>query len=152
MKSHLIPLLMASAMYLTTTTAGAQPTSLELAQAFVCAAKGKCLLPYDNPEVQAVHADLADLSNFCRDTTKGTVAISDRIAFARAKLDAFQNLMDLMHDFKPIAQAHCASFSIDAMLNAYVLERNHGATHPETIAQLIKDPEHLLKKWKGKKG
>lgn len=138
-------------MYLTTTTASAQPTSLELAQAFVCAAKGKCNLPYDNPEVREVHADLTDLDNFCRNTTKGVVAISDRIAFARANLDMFQDLMVLMHDFKPLAKAHCSTYSIDTMLNAYVLERNHGATHTETIAQLIKNPERLLKKWKGKK-
>jgi hypothetical protein len=151
MKNLFILPLIASVMYLTTMTAGAQPTSLELAQAFVCAAKGKCLLRYDNPEVQAVHADLADLNNFCRNTKKGVVAISDRIAFANAKLDTFQNLMDLMHDFKPIAQAHCSSFSIDLMLNSYVLERNHGATHPATVAQLIKNPERLLKKWRGKK-
>ena len=98
-----------------------------------------------------MHADLADFNKSCRNTTKGVVAISDRIAFAGAKLDRFQNLMDLMHDFKPIVQAHCSSFSIDAMLNAYALERNHGATHAATIAQLMKNPELLLKKGKGKK-
>ena len=150
MKNYLLPLI-ASTMFLATMTAWAQPTSIELAQAFVCAAKGKCLLSYNNPEVREVRADLADLDNFCRNTTKGVVAISDRIAFANAKLEKYQDLMELMHDFKPLAQAHCFSFSIDLMLNAYVLERNHGATHTETIAQLIKNPERLLKKWRNKK-
>lgn len=138
-------------MFLTTTTASARPTSLENAQAFVCAAKGTCTLPYDNPEVTSAYADLTDFDKFCRNTTKGNLAISDRLGFASANVDLYQNQMDLMHDFKSVAKAHCSTYSIDSMLNAYVLERNHGATHTKTIAQLTENPERLLKKWKGKK-
>lgn len=128
------------------TAAVAQATAGWRAQAFVCAATGKCLLPQDSPQVQKALADISDIEVNCRLTTKGVVSIQDRIAFARADLDVGQDLMGLMVDFKPIARKHCASYSIDTMLKAYVHERNSGATHAATIASLLSDPRQLIRK------
>ncbi len=128
----------------------AQTTAGERAQAFVCAATGKCLLSQASPQVQKTLADITEIESSCRTTTKGVVSVQDRIAFARADLDVGQDLMVLMVDFKPIARKHCASISIDAMLRAYVLERNNGANHAGTVASLLSDPRPSIRKWKKK--
>lgn len=145
-----VPLVISLALIGAPPSALAEPTSWEGAQAFVCAAKGKCLLPYDNADVQLVHSDLVEIDKYCHKTNHRVASIADRIAWASAKLDLFQNSMVLMQDFMPVAEAHCATYSIDSLLNAYVLERNHGATHQKTVADLNKNPKRLLDKWKGK--
>lgn len=126
-------------------------TAEERAQAFVCGAIGKCMLPYGNHLVQRALRDLAEIENDCRETRKSVVSVPDRFGFARAYLDKFQDLQVLMTDFKPIARKHCASNSLDDMLNAYTLERNKTkASHSDVIAALLANPKPLLRKWRGK--
>lgn len=131
----------------------AQTTALQRARAFVCMTT-PCFNPGQNPpaaDVQRALVDLAEIENDCRLTTKGITSIPDRIGFARAFVNDGQDLMVLMLDFKPIARKHCASISLDDMLNAYVLERNKKkASHSATVAALLVDPQRLVKKWKGK--
>jgi hypothetical protein len=131
--------------------AHAQRTTPGQAQAWVCASTGECQLPFSSKRVQEAFAHLSEIENDCRPTIRGTTTINDRIGFARAFLDVFQDLNGMMLDFKLIAKKHCASISLDHMLNVYVIERNRGASHAVTMAALLADPRRLLKKWKGKK-
>jgi hypothetical protein len=132
------------------TSAIAQTTALERAQAFVCVSTGDCMLPYSRPEVQKALVDLAEIENDCRPTTRGNTSIPDRIGFARARMDVFQDLMVLMLDFKPIVHKYCSSIGIDDLLKAYAFERDRGGSHSGTISALLVDPKHLLMKSKGK--
>lgn len=130
--------------------ANAQTTAIERAQAFVCNASGHCMLPYKHPEVQKAFIDLAEIEADCRSTTTGLNSIPDRFGFARAKLDVYQDLNILMLDFKPIVRKHCSSISLDSMLNAYVSERNRGASHSTAVATLLISPNSLTKTTKAK--
>jgi hypothetical protein len=129
----------------------AQRTTPAQAQAWVCASTGECQLPFGSKRVREALAHLSEIENDCRLTIRGTTTINDRIGFARASLDVFQDLNSMMLDFKLIAKKHCASISLDHMLNAYVIERNRGANHAVTVAALLADPRRVVKKWKGKK-
>lgn len=131
--------------------AHAQLTTLGQAQAWVCVSTGECQLPFSSKRVQEAFVHLSEIETDCRLTSRGTTTINDRIGFARAFLDVFQDLNIMMLDFKSIAKKHCASISLDRMLNAYVIERNHGASHGATVAALLADPRRLVNKWRGKK-
>lgn len=96
--------------------------------------------------ILTVAAQLQEIREFCIPSSSGGT-VADKLAKSHSLLKVSQPLLPLLKDFVRVAAAQCSRFSDTMLMSLYVLERNDGAAHSTTVNRLVRDPNHLVKKW-----
>lgn len=115
------------------------------AKNFITIASGSVPSPTD-PRIRTVERQLNLIDSTCASTSKGA-GIHDKIGMAHSNLKVSQSLFELLNDFVSIASAQCNRIDDSSLLALYVLERNSGQSHIQTVARLKKNPGALIAKW-----
>ena len=104
----------------------------------------------NDPRISIVEQQLNGITRSCSATSTGA-GIHDKLVKLYSGMNSKNpSLLIILSDFVGLANIQCKKFSDTMLLALYALEREEGATHSATIAQLKRDPSPLIIKWSNK--
>lgn len=89
----------------------------------------------NDPRIVQVANQLDRIQGYCAVTSHGANT-GDKIAYSHSLLNVRQSIFLMLDGFEKIAQRQCRSIDNGMLLGLYVLERNNGASHAETVQRI----------------
>jgi hypothetical protein len=126
---------------------GATPSHAEerMARNLITVATGS-VPENSDPRVLQVSRQLDRIEALCAVTSRGA-EIGDKIAFSHSRLKVRQSIFTMLNGFEEIARNQCGSIDSATLLGLYVLERNEGSSHANTVHNVSRRPAPLIRKW-----
>lgn len=134
-------------LMLSTCLIGAVPAHAEerMARNLITVATGSVPENSDRRVLQ-VSRQLDRIGALCAATSRGA-EIGDKVAFSHSRLKVRESIFSMLNGFEEIARNQCGSIDSATLLGLYVLERNEGSSHANTVHNVARRPAPLIRKW-----